>query len=293
MNNKVAYLGPIGTFTHAAASSLFEGHSVQLEPYPTIVDTLQAVAEKKADVAVVPIENALEGSVHMTLDHLVHHVDLPIWRELIYPISHCLLAHPNQAATKLSEFTHVLSHPQAIAQCYHTVRKLIPGVTFVHTDSTALAAAKVGERADEKWLAIGTTQAAECHQLQVRQAEVQDQPNNFTRFWAVGRPAFAVEDVDGKHKTCLQVTLPADYPGALYQVLAAFSWRKINLCRIESRPTKTGLGNYFFLIEAELPIRHVLLQGAIEEVTALGCKVRVLGSFPYHYYRERQTALRN
>ncbi|MFC7440855.1 prephenate dehydratase [Laceyella putida] len=291
MKIKVAYLGPVGTFTHAAASSLFEGKEVRLEPYPTIVDTLQAVAEKKVDVAVVPIENALEGSVHMTLDHLVHQVDLPVLAELIYPISHCLLAHPDQATTQLSEFTHVLSHPQAIAQCYHTVRKLIPHATFVHTDSTALAAAQIGQQPANKWLAIGTSQAAECHQLVVRQENVQDQANNYTRFWAVGYQPLEINDADSKQKTCLQVTLPADYPGALYQVLAAFSWRKINLCRIESRPTKTGLGNYFFLIEAEMAINHVLMQGAIDEVTALGCKVRVLGSFPYHYHQERQTLL--
>lgn len=287
---RVAYLGPVGTFTHAAASSLFNGEEAELTPYPTIVDTLQAVDEGKMDIAVVPIENALEGSVHMTLDHLVHHVDLPVLAELIYPISHCLLAHPDQSATKLSEFTHVLSHPQAIAQCYHTIRKLIPQVTFIHTDSTALAAAKVGQQPANKWLAIGTGQAAMCHQLVVRQEDVQDQHNNYTRFWAVGRQRWKIDQADGKQKACLQVTLPSDYPGALYQVLAAFSWRKINLCRIESRPTKTGLGNYFFLIEAEMAVDHVLMQGAIEEVTALGCKVRVLGSFPYSYHREPQAA---
>jgi prephenate dehydratase len=182
------------------------------------------------------------------------------------------------------EFVKIVSHPQAIAQCQFTLRNQFPNAELRFADSTAQAARLIKENSDEIWLAIGTRRAAELNGLAVLQENIQDHPNNLTRFLALGRkPKKQCKDAAAPCKTSLQVTLPSDYPGALYQVLAAFSWRKINLCRIESRPTKTGLGNYYFLIDAELPADHLLMKGALSEVEALGCQVRVLGSFPCYY----------
>jgi len=279
MNTSIAYLGPPGTFTHEAAVRLFPDAKERLVSYSTIPDVLLAVREEETDYAVVPVENAIEGSVNSTLDWLIHHVHVPIVAEWVHPISHCLLVHPAHADQEDEAFTRIISHPQAIAQCQIHLKKRFPQAVFQFADSTAQAAKLLLEQQGEPWLAVGTEKAAQIHQLWVKEKNIQDHPNNYTRFLAIGRKPYE-NLTSARTKTSLQVTLPSDYPGALYQVLAAFSWRKINLCHIESRPTKTGLGNYFFIIDAELPVEHVLMRGAIQEVEALGCQVRVLGSFP-------------
>lgn len=293
MIETVAYLGPQGTFTHEAALTLFPEPSVELVPYPAIPDVLSAVDRGVADLAVVPVENAIEGSVNSTLDWLVHHVNVPIIGELIYPISHCLMVHPAQAKRRKGEFTRILSHPQAIAQCQLHLRKEYPQAEVVYTDSTAQAAELVRNHPGEAWAAIGTRRAAEMNQLCILEEQIQDHPNNYTRFIAVGKQKKVWPFPASLLKTSLQVTLPSDYPGALYQVLAAFSWRKINLCHIESRPTKTGLGNYFFLIDAEIAEDHVLMQGALAEIEALGCQVRLLGSYPCYHKKSLQTTYKS
>lgn len=279
MNHSVAYLGPLGTFTYEAAIGLFPNKNAKHIPYPTIPDVLLAVEQREVDYAVVPVENAIEGSVHTTWDWLIHHVHVPIVAEWVHPISHCLIIHPSQANGKDELFTKIISHPQAIAQCQIYLKKRFPKARFHFADSTAQAVNEIAEHPDEPWIAIGTEKAAAIYQLWVKEKNIQDHPNNFTRFYAIGRKPY--DQGESFHmKTCFQVVLPSDYPGALHQVLAAFAWRKINLTHIESRPTKTGLGNYFFIIDAVLPVEHVLLTGAMQEIEALGCQVRVLGSFP-------------
>lgn len=277
MDYQVAYLGPLGTFTYEAAKGLFP--KAKYIPYPTIPDVLMAVERKETDYAVVPVENAIEGSVHTTWDWLIHHIQVPIVAEWVLPISHCLMVHPHQANCPNDAFTKVISHPQAIAQCQLYLKRHFPKAQLFFADSTAKAAEEVAEHPEEIWLAIGTEKAAETYQLKVKEKNIQDHLNNFTRFYAIGEKAYSIGK-STQMKTCFQITLPSDYPGALYQVLAAFAWRKINLTHIQSRPTKTGLGNYFFIIDAQLPIEHVLLSGAVQEIEALGCQVRVLGSFP-------------
>ncbi|MBH8596847.1 MULTISPECIES: prephenate dehydratase [unclassified Thermoactinomyces] len=283
MKEVVAYLGPAGTFTHAAAEWLFPEKHAVLQPYSTIPDCLQAVADREVQFAVVPVENAIEGSVNSTLDWLIHYIDVPIVAELVYPIAQCLMVHPSQKHRPLREFGKILSHPQAIAQCQRTLRQKAPMAEFVFTDSTAKAAGLIKEQPDQPWMAVGPAKAAEFNGLSILMENMQDHQNNFTRFLAVGWKEKENRQSADFCKTSLQITLPSDYPGALYQVLAAFSWRKINLCRIESRPTKTGLGNYYFIIDAELPVDHLLMQGAISEIEVLGCQVRILGSFPCFY----------
>ncbi|MBA4496177.1 prephenate dehydratase [Paenactinomyces guangxiensis] len=291
MIETVAYLGPQGTFTHEAAMTLFPEPATELVAYPSIPDVLTAVDRGVSDIAVVPVENAIEGSVNSTLDWLVHHVDVPIIGELVYPITHCLLVHPLQAKCEKAEFTRIYSHPQAIAQCQLYLRKEHPGAELVYTESTAKAAEIIHKNPDHPWLAIGTGRAAELNELYILKKEIQDHPNNYTRFIAAGKQKKVWNQSTDLFKTSLQVTLPSDYPGALYQVLAAFSWRKINLCHIESRPTKTGLGNYYFLIDTEFPDEHVLMQGAVAEIEALGCQVRILGSYPCFNKKRMKTVI--
>ncbi|SFJ41574.1 prephenate dehydratase [Thermoflavimicrobium dichotomicum] len=281
MVETVAYLGPQGTFTHEAAQRLFPEKNVELVSYPSIPDVLVAVDQGVCDRGVVPVENAIEGTVNSTLDWLIHQVDIPIIGELVYPISQCLLVHPSHAGRPKKEFTRILSHPQAIAQCQLKLRQDFPQAEWVYTESTAQAARIVSENSDESWIAVGPRKSGEISKLYVLETNVQDHANNMTRFIVLGRQKKQWEHLTSeRYKTSMQVTLASDFPGALYQVLAAFSWRKINLCHIESRPTKTGLGNYYFLVDAEMKAEHVLLQGAIAEIEALGCQVRLLGSYP-------------
>ena len=149
--------------------------------------------------------------------------------------------------------------------------------------STAEAVEWVASHPEEKALAIGTRLAAQLNQMTIKAEGIEDHPNNYTRFVLVGKeplPTLIGEENGGSGKTSILVTLPEDFPGALHQVLSAFAWRKLNLSRIESRPTKKGLGSYFFFIDIEQQMDSVLLPGAISEIEALGCQVRFLGSYP-------------
>jgi prephenate dehydratase len=284
--DSVAYLGPQGTFTFEAATALFPKY--ERVPYPSIPDVLSAVAQGKVPHGVVPVENAIEGSVNLTLDWLIHHADVPITAELVYPITQCLMAHPQQGNRSLQDFARVLSHPQAIAQCQHFLRKHLPQAQVEFVDSTAAAAAKVLQYPEEAWAAIGPRSAQELMGLALLKPDIQDYDNNFTRFIAVGEPLTSEPLVSPAYqKSSLLVALPSDYPGALYKVLASFATHGINLSRIESRPTKTGLGNYHFFIDAEQSLDHPAMAEALREVEAGGCQVRRFGSYFCYPFRQK------
>lgn len=281
MKKTVAYLGPVGTFTHEATCAFFPEDDVELVEYPSIPDVLDAVDAGKCHYGVVPVENAIEGSVALTLDWLIHQVDVLIVGELVYPIMQCLLVHPFQAGNSPEKWTRIISHPQAVAQCRLYLRKHFPDADVSFADSTAEAVRQVKCHPDEAWVAIGTRAAGELYGLHVLAEDVQDHTNNYTRFIAVGKQPLSKRAKDPDiYKTSILVTLPSDYPGALHQVLSAFAWRQLNLCRIESRPTKKGLGSYHFFIDVEKEWDSVLMAGAVAEIEALGCHVRRLGSFP-------------
>jgi prephenate dehydratase len=292
MKPTVGYLGPEGTFTHEAACQMFSDQTVHMMPYPTIPDVLSAVDRGECTHGVIPVENAIEGAVNLTLDWLIHQVDVPIVGELVHPITQCLLVHPAQADRPKEAWSRIISHPQAVAQCQLHLRHHYPQAQVEFANSTAEAAEKVSRYPDEAWIAIGTRQAAKRYGLHILAADVQDFQNNYTRFIAVGAPLPARRTPPGQWKTSLCVTLASDFPGALHQVLATFAWRKINLTKIESRPTKTGLGNYYFIIDAEMEREHVLLKGAIAEIEAFGCQVRVLGSYPCYRSQSVQSLSR-
>lgn len=287
MEKKLAYLGPRGTFTEEAARALTDGKQLVLVPYPSIIDILNAVAKGEVSYGVVPMENSIEGTVNMTLDWLIHEVDLPILAELALPITQNLLVAKREKPLPLSAITRVLSHPQAIAQSHNFLREHLPQAAIEYTNSTALAAQTVSEHPDEPWAAIGTRLNVEIYPLEFAREGIQDFSNNYTRFVLVGQEPLEMPP-SKREKTTILVTLPEDFPGALYQVLAAFAWRKINLSRIESRPTKKGLGSYYFVIDIEQKMDDVLLPGAFAEIEAIGCQVRQLGTYPFYV---QQTSL--
>lgn len=277
---KIAYLGPKGTFTEVAASAVFP--KVERVPFPSIPDCMDGVSKRIVDFAVVPIENAIEGSVNLTLDYLIHNHELTINGEIIVPIEQQLLVHPSQLQN-WENIGKVYSHPHAIAQCHQFLRSILPRAEFEFSNSTGAAAEFVSKNPQLPIAAIGNEFAAKEYGLVIAQQKIHDFDNNHTRFVVLKNEKDLVRETSPLYtgyKTTLMVSLPADYPGALHHVLSAFAWRKLNLSKIESRPMKTGLGNYYFVIDVEMKMDEVLIPGVIAELEALKCQVTLLGSYP-------------
>lgn len=278
----IAYLGPEGTVSEESAHYFFDQGGHRLVPYQMISDVFQATVTGKTELSVIPIENTIEGSVSLHLDWLVHEVDLPIQAEWIYPSMQNLIGFSHG-----HRIEKVFSHPVAMAQCKQFIQKYIPDAELEHVSSTAEGVKIVKEHGSANWAAIGTELAARKYGLKLLHQQVQDHRNNYTRFIAIG-PTAPELPFSEQQKTSILVTLPEDYPGALHQVLSAFAWRRINLSRIESRPTKKQLGSYYFYIDIKESLQTVLLPAAIDEIKAIGCQVRILGSYPSYSY-ERKT----
>jgi prephenate dehydratase len=284
MNYRVGYLGPEATFTHIAVNRFFPNE--KRIPYPTIPDCIDAAANGEIDFAVVPLENAIEGSVNITIDYLIHEQPLNIVGEITVPVRQHLLVHPNHA-DEWAKVQTVYSHPHAIAQCHKFLSQYLKGVCTEDVTSTSAAARYVKEHPEQTIAAIANEAAAEKYGLTIVQSDIHTHQNNHTRFLVLHNGTadlFRENEERRGEKTTLMITLPSDYAGALYQVLAAFAWRKLNLSKIESRPMKTGLGNYFFLIDVEGSYDNVLLPGAKMELEALGCSVTLLGSYPCYSF---------
>ncbi len=288
MSIRVGFLGPRATFTHLAVQSYF-GEEIEQIAYSTIPQCIDAVAEGEIDLAVVPTENALEGSVNLTIDYLIHEQPLYIVGEIVSPIEQHFMVHPaNKEAWR--SVSRVYSHSHAIAQCHKFLHKSFKGITYDYATSTGAAAQYVKNNPEELVAAIANKLAAKEYGLEIVQPNIHDYHYNHTRF-AIVHPT-----VDGKYpskkltaekeKTTLMVTLPSDQSGALHQVLSAFTWRKLNLSKIESRPMKTGLGNYFFIIDIDMRVDEVLIPGAIAELEALGCGVKLLGTYEAYFIRQ-------
>jgi len=280
LTSKVGYLGPKGTFTKLAVDWAFG--DAETKGFDTIPECIDAVEKGIIDIGVVPLENAIEGTVHLTIDYLVHQVRLPIVGEVVVPIEQHLLLNKSFSGT-FADIEEVISHSHAIAQCHQFIHKELPNAKITFANSTGKAAELVAQ-ADKPQAAIGNVLAAKEYGLNIAKENIHDYPNNHTRFAVLtrdGKNSFINHTSTGE-KTTLLITLPTDNPGALHQVLSAFSWRKMNLSKIESRPTKTGLGDYFFIIDVNQPYDDALFPGAKAELEALGCEVNLLGTYPVY-----------
>ena len=279
---KIGYLGPKATFTDLAVTTMFP--EVKKIPYFTIPECVDAVTNNEVDLGVVPLENAIEGSVNLTIDYLVHEKTLPIVGEIIAPIQQHLMVHPNNSSN-WREVKQIYSHSHAIAQCHKFLHKHFKTASYEQMTSTSAAAKWVSENPQLKIAAIANRLAAEEYGLTIVHENVHDYHHNHTRFIIVRKEGGQLDIASplyAGHKTTLMIMLPKDQAGALHQVLSAFAWRKLNLTKIESRPAKTGLGNYFFIVDVDQGMDEVLIPGAIAEMEALDCTVQVLGSYPYY-----------
>ena len=270
-----AYLGPAGTHSEEALRASAPP-DVEAIPYPTIYDAVMAVQEGEVERAVVPIENALEGSVAVTLDTLTVEADgVRIAAEVVHPIHHCVVA---AREISLSTVERVVSHPQATAQCARFLREHLPDAEHVSAPSTADAVLTVC-RSDDANVALGSRLTAEMYGCHVVAENVEDHPDNVTRFvWLA--PAADVGEPGSDAKTSIVFWGGGDQsPGWLVDVLTEFSGRGVNLTRIESRPRRTGLGHYFFFVDLEGAEGSTPVNEALEAVRRHVGELRVLGSY--------------
>ncbi|UYZ20912.1 prephenate dehydratase [Mesobacillus jeotgali] len=273
----IGYLGPEATFTDYAARQLFK--EAKRIPFVSIPECMDAASAGEIDAAIVPLENSIEGSVNLTIDYLVHETDLQIVGEAVVPIRQHLLVHRDNIE-KWMEADLICSHPHALAQCHKFLHKEFKGIPLEDMSSTAAAAKYVKNHPEQNIAAIANSLAAEEYELVTAKQNIHDYSYNHTVFAVLAKEDHDIHmDQTEESKTSLMITLPSDRAGALHQVLSAFSWRKLNLSKIESRPMKTGLGRYFFIIDINLKMDDVLVPGAIAELEALGCTVKVLGSY--------------
>ncbi|MFC4409910.1 prephenate dehydratase [Chungangia koreensis] len=277
---RVGYLGPEASFTNIAAKNFFKDG--WLLPYATIPECIEAVSLGELEYAVVPLENTLEGTVTLTIDYLFHEADLSVNAEILSPIEQHLMVHPANAED-WEEIKDVYSHPHALAQCYKYL--FYRGIRQHQYASTAAAAKFVSENKELQIASIGNRLSAKKYGLVVVQENIHDFHKNHTRFLVLSKDK-KILDHEGSSKTpktTFMLTLPVDdRSGALHQVLSVFAWRRLNLTKIESRPLKTGLGNYFFVLDVMEDESHPMMNGAVEELQALGCKVKSLGTYYTH-----------
>lgn len=267
----VAYLGPRGSFTHHVAQQAFP--DAELLAFPTITEVIKAYEAGQVDYSVVPIENSIEGSVHETLDYLFHQAAIHAVAEVVQPIAQQLMAVHQE-----KEIEVIYSHPQAIAQGKQYIQEHYPHARIEMTASTAYAARHVAEHPDQAYAAIAPHAAAEEYGLQVIAQDIQEIDENYTRFWLLGKETPVLGLASQESKISLALTLPDNLPGALYKAMSVFAWRGIDLTKIESRPLKTALGEYFFIIDADYS-QPELVDFSLKELTSLGISYKILGSY--------------
>ncbi len=264
----VAYLGPEGSFSNAAAEAHF-GKSASFSPRPTILDVFDHVERGRVGCGVVPVENSLEGAVKLTLDRLFA-TSLRIRGEIFLRINHSLISKRKD----LDGLKSIYSHPQALAQCQGWIRKNLPNCTIHETDSTAKAAQKVMDN-DEK-AAIGSARAASLYGLNIISEGIEDNPSNITRFLVLGRGDVAPT---GRDKTSILMGT-RHMPGALYDSLQPFAAKKINLMKIESYPLKGSVWEYLFFVDFEGHVKEAKIQECLDDLGRQANFIKILGSYP-------------
>ncbi len=264
----VAFLGPQGTYTEAAARKHF-GHGVTTAPLGTIDAVFREVAAGASDYGVVPVENSTEGVVNHTLDTFVSS-SLRICGEVMLPIHHCLLS----KAAGTSEIRRVYSHQQSLAQCRKWLDSNLPRVAREAVSSNA-EAARIAAAGDDT-AAIAGRVAAEAYDLPVLAANIEDEPDNTTRFLVIGHDRVARS---GEDKTSVMFSF-TNRPGGLFHAIEVFATRGINMVRIESRPSRLERWNYVFFVDIEGHLEDELVREALESLQQRTSFFKVLGSFP-------------
>ncbi len=265
---RVAFLGPLATFSHLAALQKF-GLSAELVPQKSIPAVFEEVEKGRALYGVVPVENSTEGVVSHTLDMFMES-ELKINAEVLLEVSHFLLSRTG----RLEDIRKVYSHPQPLAQCRGWLADNLPNVPQVDVASTTLAAQIVSE--DYNAAAIASEYAATIYNLKVVKERIEDQVNNVTRFLVIGRKGVA----RGPNNKSSLMFAVKDEPGILYRMLEPFAKRGLNLSKIESRPFKKKAWEYIFFLDLMGHMEDSDVAAAVLELRECCQFVKILGSYP-------------
>ncbi|MFA5779310.1 MAG: prephenate dehydratase [Elusimicrobiota bacterium] len=265
---KVSYFGPAATFTHLAAIKIF-GRNVEYIPVESIKDVFTEVEKGRADYGVVPIENSTEGVVNHTLDMFIDS-DLKITSEIFLEISHYLLSNE----TSIRKIKKVYSHPQAIAQTRNWIEKNLKDAKIVEVASTS-EAARLAKK-EKNTAAISSVVASEIYGLNILAKNIEDYKNNFTRFFVIGRQN---PPSSGYDKTSIMFSVK-DRVGALHDMLVPFKKYKLNLTKIESRPTRKKAWEYIFFVDFVGHIHNKNVKKALAELEKSCSLLKILGSYP-------------
>ena len=276
---RVAFLGPPGTFTEEALLTQPDLADSELVPMRSMPEVLAAVDAGGADLAFVAIENSIEGTVNLIIDALVFDHHLLLQREVVHEITENLLA---PAGMDLGDIRRVISFPNALGQCRAWVNANLPGVEEVAANSTAEAARMVAEAGVEgASAALGGALAGKLYGLDILVPHVEDHPGNMTRFVVAATPgAGRIPAPTGHDKTSIVCFQRSNEPGSLHAILGQFSARGLNLTKLESRPTKKGLGDYCFIIDLEGHISDEVVADCLRDLHASLGSVKFLGSYP-------------
>jgi prephenate dehydratase len=274
---RIGFLGPPGTFSEEALLSEPDLAAADVVPYATFPDVVAAVESGATDLGFLAIENSIEGTVNTNLDALVFERDLLIIREVVLVIQQNLLAPPG---ISLGDVKRVVSFPHATAQCRRWLNANVPGVEEVAASSTAEGVRQVGVDRPEATAAIGTRLAASLYGLEVLATDIEDHDDNATRFVVVARPEFGIPAPTGHDKTSIVCFQYDDKPGSLHGILGQFSARNLNLTKLESRPTKKGLGDYCFIIDLDGHVDDEVVADCLRDLHATLPGVKFLGSYP-------------
>jgi prephenate dehydratase len=273
---RYVFLGPEGTFTEAALRQVAGTEDARCDPVGSVITALAQVRSGEADYAVVPIENSVEGGVTATLDDIASGENLQIMREILVPITFVLVG---RRPMGLAEIRTVSTHTHGWAQVRNWAAAQIPQAQFIPGNSTAGAARGLLDDSTSYDAAVCAPLVAEQTGLPVLASAIEDTAGAVTRFVLVSRPG-RVPVPTGSDKTTVVVPLPDDHPGALMDILDQFATRGINLSRIESRPTGTGLGSYFFSIDFEGHVAEERVKAALAALYRMIPGIRFLGSYP-------------
>jgi len=265
---KIAYLGPEGTYTQGAVYKHF-GHAVEAAPLAAIDEVFREVEAGSVDFGVVPIENSTEGAIDHTLDMFMNS-PLKICSEIDLRIHHNLLG----KAADLSGVRRVYAHQMAHSQCREWLESNLGGVERIPVSSNAEAARRASEEADAA--AIAGQVAAEIYELRVLAANIEDEPDNTTRFLVIGQQ---IPQPSGRDKTSLLVSTP-NKPGALFRLLKPLSEHGISMTRIESRPSRRAMWDYVFFVDIEGHIQNPKVKKALTALETEAAMVKILGSYP-------------
>ena len=272
-NTSVAFQGEPGAYSDLAALEFF-GEDVKTVPCESFDAVFEAVENGEVSFGIVPVENSLAGSIHRNYDLMLRH-NLHIIGEYPLRVSHCLMVNPG---VKLEDIKRVYSHPQALAQCEGSLSEL--NVESVVAADTAGSARELAERGDRDAASLASRHAAKVYGLEILQENMEDDPENYTRFLALSREPLVVANPDDEgYKTSIVFSLN-NKPGILFKALSVFALRDIDLTKIESRPLQGKPWEYFFYIDFIGHAETKNCQRALEHLSELAPFLRILGSYP-------------